>query len=293
MTRFLQQVVDGMASGSVYAAMALGLVLIYRSTNILNFAQGEMAMFSTYIAWQLNAWGVPIGLAILIAIFLSFLGGMAIQQSVVRHVDHSSHLAVVVVTLGLFLILNASAGWIWTYFIKDFPSPFPSDVWTLGEVRLSVRSIATLAVVGVQMFLLYLLFQRTKVGLAMRAAAQHPDNAEIVGISANRMMMFGWGLSAALGALSGALIAPKLFLEPNMMFAVLLYAFAAAALGGLDSPLGAVVGGLIVGVSENLAGTYIGWIGSDLKILVPFALIIGVLFIRPGGLFGRHVVGRV
>ena len=147
MTRFLQQVVDGMASGSVYAAMALGLVLIYRSTNILNFAQGEMAMFSTYIAWQLNAWGVPIGLAILIAIFLSFIGGMAIQQSVVRHVDHSNHLAVVVVTLGLFLILNASAGWIWTYFIKDFPSPFPSDVWTLGEVRLSVRSIATTGII--------------------------------------------------------------------------------------------------------------------------------------------------
>ena len=292
MTRLLQQIVDGLASGSIYAAMALGLVLIYRSTNILNFAQGEMAMFSTYIAWQLNSWGVPITLSILIAIALSFIGGMAIQQSIVRHVDHSNHLAVVVVTLGLFLTLNAGAGWIWTYFIKDFDSPFPADVWSIGEVRLSVRSVMTLVVVGVQMVLLFFLFQRTKVGLAIRAAALHPDNAETVGISVQRMMMLGWGLSAALGALGGALIAPKLFLEPNMMFAVLLYAFAAAALGGLDSPLGAVVGGLIVGVSENLAGSYIDWIGSDLKILVPFALIIAVLFVRPSGLFGHRSVGR-
>ena len=129
-------------------ALALGLVLIYRSTNILNFAQGEMAMFSTYITWQLNSWGVPITLSILIAIALSFIGGMAIQQSIVRHVDHSNHLAVVVVTLGLFLTLNAGAGWIWTYFIKDFDSPFPADVWSIGDVRLSVRSVMTLVVVG-------------------------------------------------------------------------------------------------------------------------------------------------
>jgi branched-chain amino acid transport system permease protein len=292
-TRFLQQVVDGLASGSIYAAMALGLVLIYRSTNVLNFAQGEMAMFSTYVAWQFTAWGVPVALAILLAIGLSFVGGMAIQQTVVRHVDHDNHLAVVVVTLGLFLVLNAGAGWIWTYFIKDFPSPFPPSVWSLGEVRLSLRSVLTLAVVGAQMVLLWFLFQRTKVGLAMRAAALYPGYAGHVGISAQKMMMLGWGLSAALGALGGALIAPKLFLEPNMMFAVLLYAFAGAALGGLDSALGAVLGGLIVGVSENLAGSYIDWVGSDLKILVPFALILAVLFVKPTGLFGRPTAGRV
>jgi len=293
MTRFLQQVVDGLASGSIYAAMALGLVLIYRSTNVLNFAQGEMAMFSTYVAWQFTAWGVPVAPAILISVALSFLGGMAIQQTIVRHVDHENHLAVVVVTLGLFLVLNAAAGWIWTYFIKSFPSPFPSSVWSLGEVRLSVRSVLTLAVVAVQMVVLYVLFQRTKLGLAMRAAALYPANAGTVGISAQKMMMLGWGLSAALGALGGSLIAPKLFLEPNMMFAVLLYAFAGAALGGLDSPLGAVLGGLVVGVSENLAGSYIGWVGSDLKVLVPFVLIIAVLFVKPTGLFGRPTVGRV
>jgi branched-chain amino acid transport system permease protein len=212
---------------------------------------------------------------------------------VVRHVDHDNHLAVVVVTLGLFLVLNAGAGWIWTYFIKDFPSPFPPSVWSLGEVRLSLRSVLTLAVVGAQMVLLWFLFQRTKVGLAMRAAALYPGYAGHVGISAQKMMMLGWGLSAALGALGGALIAPKLFLEPNMMFAVLLYAFAGAALGGLDSALGAVLGGLIVGVSENLAGSYIDWVGSDLKILVPFALILAVLFVKPTGLFGRPTAGRV
>ncbi len=273
--------------------MALGLVLIYRSTNVLNFAQGEMAMFSTYVAWQFTSWGVPVVPAILISVVLSFIGGMAIQQAIVRHVDHDNHLAVVVVTLGLFLVLNAAAGWIWTYYIKDFPSAFPSSVWALGDVRLSVRSVLTLAVVAVQMVLLYLLFQRTKVGLAMRAAALAPGAAENVGISAQRMMMLGWGLSAALGALGGSLIAPKLFLEPNMMFAVLLYAFAGAALGGLDSALGAVLGGLIVGVSENLAGTYIDFVGSDLKILVPFVLIIGVLLVKPNGLFGRTAVGRV
>lgn len=293
MTRFVQQVIDGLATGSIYAAMALGLVLIYRSTNILNFAQGEMAMFSTYIAWQFNAWGIGIGWSVLIAVVLSFLGGMVIEQAVIRHVDQRSPLAIVVVTLGLFLVLNAAAGWIWTYFIKDFPSPFPPAIWDLGDVRLTSRSVLTLVVIGVQMVLLYVFFQRTKLGLAMRAAALHPAYSEIVGISSQRMMMLGWGFSAALGAVAGALIAPKLFLEPNMMFPVLLYAFAAAALGGLDSPVGAVLGGLIVGVSENLAGTYIDWVGSDLKVLVPFALIIGVLLFRPQGLFGRRVVGRV
>lgn len=293
MSTFIQQVIDGLSTGSIYAAMALALVLIYRSTNILNFAQGEMAMFSTYIAWQLNNWGVPLVLAILAAIAISFVGGMAIEQGIVRHVDQSSELAVVVVTLGIFLVLNALAGWIWTYFVKSFASPFPSVVWRIGRVSLSAQSVLTLVVIGVQMVLLYLLFQRTKLGLGMRAAALSRENAEIVGISARRMMMLGWGLSASLGAVAGALIAPKLFLEPNMMFAVLLYGFAGAALGGLDSAVGAVVGGLLVGVTENLAGTYIGWIGSDLKILVPFFLIIAVLAVRPAGLFGRQIAGRV
>jgi branched-chain amino acid transport system permease protein len=292
MERFVQVLVDGVATGSIYAAVALALVLIFRSTGIINFAQGEMAMFSTFVAWGLHEGGVPLGLAVLTTLGLSFLAGMAIERTLIRHFEGGDVLTLVIVTLGLFILLNGLAGWIWGFENRGFPSVFPDDSWTLGGVRLSVESLGIVGVLLGVVGLLYLLFQRTKVGLAMRAAALDPSSSALVGVRVGHMLMLGWGLAAALGALAGVLVAPRLFLDVNLMGSVLIYAFAAAALGGFDSALGAVVGGWVIGVSENLAGTYVDFIGADLKILVPLGIIFIVLLLRPAGLFGTREVAR-
>lgn len=292
MSLFFQQVIGGISIGAIYASLALAIVLIHRSTGVVNIAQGEMAMFSTYVAWQFTTWGWPVWGAILGAVGLSLLGGMLIERVVIRPVEGRSELTVLIVAVGLLLIFNQAAGWVWGFLVKEFPSPFPGGVFELGEVRLAASTIGILVVLLASMGLLYLLFQYTKIGLAMRAVATNPESARLVGIRVGRVLMLGWGLAAALGALSGIMVAPALFLTPNLMFTVMIYGIAAAALGGLDSPAGAVVGGLVVGVSENLAGTYIGFIGSDLKILVPFVIIVGVLMVKPTGLFGKREVVR-
>jgi branched-chain amino acid transport system permease protein len=293
MERFIQVIVDGVATGSIYAALAIALVLIFRSTGIVNFAQGEMAMFSTFIAWGLYQGGVPLGLAVLTTLVLSFLAGMVIERGLIRHFEGGQELTLVIVTLGLFILLNSLAGWIWGFGNRSFPSLFGDSTFTLGGVRLTVESFGIVAVLLGVVGLLFLLFQKTKVGLAMRAAALNPESSGLVGVRVGRMLMLGWGLAAALGALAGVLVAPRLFLDVNLMGSVLIYAFAAAALGGFDSAIGAVVGGWIIGITENLAGTYVDFIGADLKILVPLAIIFVVLLVRPSGLFGRREVARV
>ena len=293
MALFLQQTINGIAMGAIYASLALALVLIYRSTHIVNFAQGEMAMFSTFVAWQLTESGWPIWAAIALTLGLSFIGGVVVERVVIRPVENAPILTVVIVTLGLLLVFNQGAGWIWNFLVKSFPNPFPSEIWEAGDVRIPASSLGIVAVLVFTVVFLYLLFQHTKVGLAMRAAAANPESSRLVGINVGRMLMLGWGLAAMLGALSGVMIAPRLFLEPNMMLTVQIYAFAAATLGGFDSPVGAVVGGIVVGVAENLAGTYVGFIGSDLKIAVALLIIFGVLMVKPTGLFGRQVVTRV
>lgn len=293
MSQFLQQVVQGLGSGAIYASLALALVLIYRFTDIVNFAQGELAMFSTYIAWQLTAAGVPFWLALPVTLAVSFLGGVLIERLVIRPFEGGPELTVVIVTVGLFVFVNALAGLIWSFLVKSVPSPFPGGALHLGEVNVSFGTLGTLGVVAAVMGLLFLLFQKTKIGLAMRAVANDPASSRLVGIRVGRVLALGWGLSATVGAISGILVAPVLFLDPNLMGGVLVYAFAAATLGGFDSPAGAVIGGLIVGVAETLAGAYVDVIGSDLKIGVPLAIIVVVLLVRPRGLFGQAVVERV
>ncbi len=292
MAEFLQNVVNGIASGSIYGAVALALVLIYRSTGVANFAQGEMAMFSTFVAWGLLQAGVPLLIAAFGAIALSFLGGMIIERVVIRPIEGRDALTLVIVTLGLFITVNAAAGWIWGFNNRAFPSLFSDDRIEIGGVGITIENLAiigiTLAVVGG----IYLLFTKTKIGLAIRAAAENPESSRLNGISVGRTLMIGWGLAAAVGALAGILIAPRLFLDVNFMGGVLIYAFAAATLGGFDSPFGAIVGGWIIGVAETLAGTYVDFIGNDLRILVPLAIILAVLLVRPGGLFGTHTVAR-
>jgi branched-chain amino acid transport system permease protein len=289
MHELLQQVFSGLAAGSIYASVALALVMIYRATDLVNFAQGEMAMFSTYIAWTLVNAGLPFWGAFAITLIVSFVGGMLIERVVIRPVENAPVLAAVVVTIGLLLIFNSVAGWIYSYTVQDFPSPFPDR--TLFHALITTRDLGVIAVTLIMLVLLFLFFRFTSTGLAMRAAAQNPTSARLCGIRVGHMLAIGWGLAAAIGATAGIMVAPVLFLDPNMMGGALLYAFAGALLGGITSPVGAVVGGLIVGVTENLVGTYL--IASQLKLTVALALIILVLVFRPNGLFGTAIVRRV
>ena len=289
MHQFLQQIFSGLAAGAIYASVALALVMIYRATDLVNFAQGEMAMFSTYIAWTLVNAGLPFWGAFVITLVASFAGGMAIERVLIRPVENAPVLAAVVVTIGLLLIFNSVAGWIYSYTVQDFPSPFP-DRPVFGAL-MTTRDLGVIAVTLIMLVLLFAFFRFTPIGLAMRAAAQNPVSARLCGISVGRMLAIGWGLAAAIGAPAGIMVAPVLFIDPNMMGGVLLYAFAGALLGGITSPVGAVIGGLIVGVTENLVGTYL--IASQLKLTVAFALIILVLVFKPNGLFGTAIVQRV
>jgi branched-chain amino acid transport system permease protein len=292
MERLIQTLVDGVATGSLYGALALAVVLIFRTTGIVNFAQGEMAMFSTFVAWGLLEAGLPLGLAILATVALSLAGGMVIERVIIRPVEGGEVLTLVIVTLGLFILTNSSAGWIWGFETRGFPSIFPDDSVAVAGVDVAVESLGIVALLMAVVGLLFLLFQRTKVGLAIRAVSINPDSSRLAGISVGRTLMIGWGVAALVGALAGVLIAPRLFLDVNFMGGVLVYSFAAATLGGFDSPFGAVIGGWVIGVTENLAGTYVDFIGSDLKILVPLAVILVVLLIRPSGLFGSAEVAR-
>jgi branched-chain amino acid transport system permease protein len=291
---FLQQLVDGLTWGALYGAFALSIVLVYRASGVVNFAQGEMAMFSAFFAWQFHQWGAPLYLAILGAMVVAFAGGAVTERVLIRPLASSpNHMPLVIITLGLMLVLNSAAGWIWGVQSKPFPTAVSGSVVTLGPVAISRQSLVIVAAVVVVAVLLFWLFQRTRTGLAMRAAAGNPDSAQLIGIPVGRMLTIGWGLAAAIGALAASLAAPQLLLQPNMLVASLIYAFAAAVLGGLDSPVGALIGGLIVGIAENLAGTYISWIGHDFKQAVALALILGVLLFKPEGLFGARKVVRV
>jgi len=290
MEAFLHQVIAGLATGGIYASLALALVMIHNATRLVNFAQGEMAMFATYLCWTMIQAGWPYWVAFFGTIALSFVLGVAIERIIIRPVERAPVLTVVVVSIGLLLILNSLAGWIYSYTIKSFPSPFP-DKPPFGLHIVSSHELGAISVTLVVLLLVFLFFRFTPLGLAMRAAAQNPDSSRLVGIRVGWMLALGWGLASAIGATAGMMVAPIVFLEPSMMTGVILYAFAAALLGGIDSPSGAVVGGFIVGVLENIVGAYL--IGTELKLTVALVLIVGVLVVKPAGLFGRVIVHRV
>src|SRR5918911_2842556 len=287
MEAVLLQVLAGLATGGIYASLALALVMIYQATELVNFAQGEMAMFATYLAWSLINAGMPYWAAFFLTVLIAFVFGVLIERVVIRPVENAPVLAVVVVFIGLLVILNSIAGWIFSYTIKSFPTPFPA---ALGIRYMSPHQVGALAVTLVVLALLYVFFRFTSLGLAMRAAAQNPVSSRLVGIRVGWMLALGWGLAAMVGAVAGMMIAPVVFLDPNMMAGILIYAFASATLGGFTSPGGAVLGGLIVGVVENLVGTYVRFIGTELKLTVALAVILIVLLVRPSGLFGRAAV---
>jgi branched-chain amino acid transport system permease protein len=293
MADFLQQVVSGLASGGIYASLALALVLIYRATGVVNFAQGEMAMFTTFVAWSLME-HLPYWPAFALTLVLAFAGGALLELTLIRPVESAPPLTVVIVTIGLLIGLNGLARRIWGNEPRTLESPFSTDPVRVGGVAFSIQDLGIIGVSLAIVALLWAFFRFTKLGLGLRAAAVNPAESRLVGVRVGWMLALGWGLAAVLGAVAGMMAAPPLgSFDQNLMQPILLYAFAAAVLGGIDSPLGAVVGGLLVGVMVNLVGTYVGFVGADLRLPVALAIILGVLLVRPAGLFGREAVRRV
>jgi len=290
---FLTQLLAGIQNGAVYASLAIALVLIFRTTGVLNFAQGEMALFSTYVVWKLTTSGIPVWLAIILAMLISFVGGALIERIVLRPVEQAPPLVVVIVTIGMFLAINSLAQLVFGGQQKVLPSAYPQHTWRPGGVLITSDTLVLVAVLGVECLLLYLVLQRTKLGLAFRGVASNPEASRLLGVPVGRILMVGWGLAAAVGALAGALVVPTTpGLVPSSMQQILVFAFAAAALGGFDSVIGAVVGGMIVGVADALTVGYVHALrGIDL--VVPFGLILLVLLFRPAGLFGTTRVERV
>jgi branched-chain amino acid transport system permease protein len=290
MDGFLHQVMSGIATGGIYASVALALVMIYQATHHVNFAQGEMATFSTYIALTLINYGLPYWVAFFATVVISFVMGLLIERILMRPMMNAPVLASVGVFIGLLLIFNAVSGWIFDYTIKTFPSPFPSDQPLFGGYA-SGHEVGSTVVTLVVLLLVWLFFRFTSLGLAMRAAAYNPVSARLVGVRVGWMLALGWGLAAAIGAIAGMMVAPVVFLDPNMMAGILLYAFDGALLGGITNPLGAVLGGFAVGIIENIGGAYI--VGTELKLTLALVIIVCVLVVKPSGLLGRTVVSRV
>jgi branched-chain amino acid transport system permease protein len=285
----IHQVIAGIATGGIYASVALALVMIYQATHHINFAQGEMATFSTYITLTFINWGMTYWVAFVAAIALSFVIGVTIERVLIRPMVNAPILSNVGVFVGLLLIINSLSGWFFDYTIKQFPTPFPDRAMFGGYV--SGHQLGSTGVTLAVLLAVYLFFRHTSLGLAMRAAALNPVSSRLVGIRVGWMLALGWGLAAAIGAVAGCMVAPVVFLDPNMMAGILLYAFAGALLGGIDSPLGAVLGGFAVGVIENLGGAYL--VGTELKLTLALVIIVVVLTIKPSGLMGRTVFSRV
>jgi branched-chain amino acid transport system permease protein len=288
-TQFLHQLLSGVAVGGIYASIALALVMIFQATHHVNFAQGEMAMFSTFVALTLIEAGVPYWAAFVLTVAASFAVGLLIQRVLLQPMAGSPVLASVGVFIGLLLVFNSLAAWLFGTTLKPFPTPFDGPpLWGGFVTRHDLGSTAvTLAVLAC----VWAFFRFSKLGLAMRAAAYNPASARLMGVPVDRMLALGWGLAAAIGAVAGMMVAPVVFLDPNMMGGVLIYAFAGALLGGITSAPGAVAGGFAIGVIENLAGTYL--VGDQLKLSLALAIIVAVLVVRPSGLWGRRVTVRV
>jgi branched-chain amino acid transport system permease protein len=289
-----QQVVAGLSSGGIYATLAVALVLIYRATGVINFAQGELAMLSTFLAWTMTQHGLSYWPAFVLTLLVSFAGGIALERVVIQPVERAPVLTVAIVTVGLFFLCSGAAFWIWSPEVKSMPNAFSTRPIRIAGVGFSIADLGVIGVSLLAVALLWLFFRFTKLGLAMRAAALNPDSSRLTGIRVGWTIALGWGLAAALGAVAGLMAAPSLgSFDQSFMQPILLYAFAGAVLGGIDSPLGAVVGSLLLGVFLNVIGTYVSWVGTDLRQPAALAVILAVLLVRPAGLFGRAAVRRV
>ena len=285
-----QLILNGLALGSLYALTAFGIVLIYKTTDILTFAQGETAMFSTFVAFTLlTILQLPFALAFFLTLVFAVLLGIAIDRFVLRYVDQTTILNPVIVTVGLNLVLYGLAGWIWGYETRTFPAPISGPPLQFAGLTLSRINALILVVVLVLMVGIFAFFRYSLTGVAMRAVAQNRLAARLMGIRVGGINALGWGLGTMLGAVTGMLIAPLNYLDPAMMGDVAIKAFAAAVVGGITSLPGAVVGGLLLGVIDSIVGFTV----PELRTSIAFALLLLMLVIRPGGLFGQRAVKKV
>jgi branched-chain amino acid transport system permease protein len=297
-TLFLERLISGLTNGSIYAILALALVVVFRATGTINFAQGELALFTTFVAWWLTTMSWPIWAAIGAALALGFLLGALMERLLIRPVQRRSDMAVLIVALGLFTGLNSLAGMLWGSETKIMPSPFPNgptDYISVGGARVYGDALGVLVALVVLLVLMSLLFRKTRVGLHMRAVADNAESATLAGVPTSRILAIGWGVAAAIGALAGVLVTP---LSPQQlglttMFPIFIAASAAALFGGLDSLVGAVVGGLTIGVLESMLSGYISVIGGSLQQTSALLIIVVILFVRPTGLFGTKKLERV
>jgi len=285
-----QLIVNGLALGSLYGLTALGLVLIYKTTEVVTFAQGEMAMVSTFVAFTLlTVLHLPFTAAFALTLVFATLLGILVERLILRHVSPEPILNPIIVTIGLALILLGVAGWIWGYETRAFPAPVEGPPFHLGTVVLSRMNALVLGVMLLLNVILFLFFRSSLTGIAMRAVAQNRLAARLMGINVNRVNAISWGVSSALGAVTGILIAPLVYLDPNMMGDVVLKSFTAAVLGGFTSLPGAVVGGLLLGIIDSVAGYQV----PELRTTIAFVLIVLILVVRPAGLLGQHAIKKV
>lgn len=313
MELFLQRTFDALFNGAIYASVAVALVAIYRATGLLNFAQGEVATFSAYVGFLFLSpsgaaltgaglvglvpgipWTVP--LAIAAAVTFGMMAGALTERLLIRSLEGRSDLAVLNVSIGLMIAVNGLTVELWGTSARRFPSPFPSeaaDYFSIGGARLRYESIGVWITLLIVLAVLGAFLHRTKIGLAFRAITADRVSAELSGIRVERALMVGWAVAAGLGALSAALVAESVLLEPFMMIRLLIFAFAAATIGGLDSPLGAIVGGVVVAMAQTLVPGYVPFISTELSLLPPLLVMAGVLLVRPSGLFGSRPVERV
>ena len=296
MDLLLTRLIQGITNGAIYGFLALALVCTYRASKALNLAQGEFAMFCTFVSWSLASHHVPLVLAIGGGVLVGAALGGTVERTLIRPLGRNADYSVLLICIGLFLGVNALAGVIWGGDPHAFRAVVPDaggDYFSIFGARLRYQQLVIIVVLAVLVGLLYAAFKLTRLGLAMRASASNPDSAQLVGVRVARMNSLGWILAGAVGALLGPLIAPTTTLSTSMFFTFIIYACAAATLGGFDSPIGAVLGGLIIGVVENLVASYVSFVGDSLKLTVALVMMLAVLMIRPTGLFGSREVERV
>lgn len=287
---FLLQLFSGLASGANYALLALALVIVYRATHYINLAQGEIATFCVFVAWYALQAGMPYWAAFATSLAAAFVMGCLLELVIMRRFGKSEHLTLISVLVGLLMIQHALTGAVFGYTIQTMPSPF-SSIEALYFPLISAHEFGSILLCLAVIAIVFFVLRYTKIGLAMRAVADNPTSASLVGISNGVIIAFSWGLASVVGTVAGLMAAPALFLEPNIMTNILVYAFAGALLGGIDNPWGAAAGGFLIGVGENLVGGFL--IGEDLKLAFALSVIILVLLFRPNGLFGRTIHTRV
>ncbi len=296
MSLFIERFINGLADGSIYALLALALVVVFRSTGQLNFAQGEIGTMGAFFVSTLTLSGLPVWLSIGCAMVLGFLVSAGVERVVVRPIEHRNPGAVIVALIGVFLAVNQLVAMIWGVDARSLPSVFPDDAddfVTIFGAPVRVARLGLIGVLIVVLFLLWLLFNKTKIGLAMRAVANNQESSNLVGIRVGSVLVIGWGLAGAIGVLAAAMLAPSAGLTGTLMLGPFLLASVAAVLGGLDSPVGAVVGGLIIGLTEAFIVGYVDFLGADMLFPVMLVILLVVLLLRPAGLFGSERVERV